>query len=262
MILGASGTIGSAIFRRLSQEKTLRVVGTCFSARQKESPDMIRFSLETDILPLLRQVRPDVIVSAMRGDFGEQLSAHETAADCLREHGGKMIFLSTVNVFDGGMDRPHYEEDTREPVSAYGRFKLQCEDLLRDRLGRQAAVLRLPFVWGKNSPRMEAVRAGCAAGQLEVHAIQSNHAADLQIAELVEWIIREDRSGTFHVGTSDIIGYEPFMERLIAAMGVKKPRFVRGEAAGVMAVLNSRTDIPQELLDWDSERLIQYLCMP
>ena len=125
LILGASGTIGSAIFRRLSQEKTLRVVGTCFSARQKESPDMIRFSLETDILPLLRQVRPDVIVSAMRGDFGEQLSAHETAADCLREHGGKMIFLSTVNVFDGGMDRPHYEEDTREPVSAYGRFKLQ-----------------------------------------------------------------------------------------------------------------------------------------
>jgi len=262
LILGASGTVGTAVFQMLSRRKELHVFGTCFSAGRQESPSMRRFALGMELLPLLRQVRPDVIVSALRGDFGEQLSAHETAADYLKEHGGKMIFLSTVNVFDGGMDRPHYEEDTREPVSAYGRFKLQCEDLLRDRLDRQAAVLRLPFVWGKNSPRMEAVRAGCAAGQLEVHAIQSNHAADLQIAELVEWIIREDRSGTFHVGTSDIIGYEPFMERLIAAMGVKKPRFVRGEAAGVMAVLNSRTDIPQELLDWDSERLIQYLCMP
>ena len=109
---------------------------------------------------------------------------------------------------------------------------------------------------------MEAVRAGCSAGELEVYDIQCNHAADLQIAELVEWIIREDKSGTFHVGTSDIVGYEPFMERLIAAMGEKKPRFVRGEAAGVMAVRNSRTDIPHKLLDWDSERLIQYLCMP
>lgn len=262
MILGASGTIGSAIFRRLSQEKALRVVGTCFSAQQKESPVMIRFSLETGILPLLRLVRPDVIVSALRGDFGMQLSAHETAADYLRAHGGKMIFLSTVNVFDGSMDRPHYEGDYRASVSAYGRFKLRCEDLLLDRLGHQAVVLRLPFVWGKKSPRMEAVRAGCAAGQLEVYDIRSNHAADMQIAEFAAWMIREDKRGTFHVGTSDIIGYESFMERLIAAMGVKKPRFIRGEAAGVMAALNSRTDIPRELLNWDSERLIQYLCVP
>jgi len=262
LILGASGTIGSAIFRRLSQEKTLRVAGTCFSARQKESPDLIRFSLEADILPLLRQVRPDVIVSALRGDFGKQLAVHEAAANYVFAHSGKMIFLSTVNVFDGSLEKPHYESDARIAHSDYGRFKLQCEDLLWDRLGRQAAVLRLPFVWGKNSPRMEAVRAGCSAGELEVYDIQCNHAADLQIAELVEWIIREDKSGTFHVGTSDIVGYEPFMERLIAAMGEKKPRFVRGEAAGVMAVLNSRTDIPHKLLDWDSERLIQYLCMP
>ena len=173
-----------------------------------------------------------------------------------------MIFLSTVNVFDGSMDRPHYEEDPREPASGYGGFKMQCEDLLRERLNRQAVILRLPFVWGRNSPRMQAVSAGCAAGQLEVYDIQSNHASDLQAAELIEWIILEDQSGTFHVGTQDVIDYRQFIERLIAAMGAKKPRFVQGEAHGVMAALNSRTDLPHRTLSWDSERLIQYLCTP
>lgn len=262
LILGASGTVGTAVFQMLSRRKELHVVGTFFSAGRQESPSMRRFALGMDLLPLLRQVRPDVIVSALRGDFGEQLSAHETAADYLKEHGGKMIFLSTVNVFDGSMDRPHYEEDPREPASGYGRFKMQCEDLLRERLNRQAVILRLPFVWGRNSPRMQAVSAGCAAGQLEVYDIQSNHASDLQAAELIEWIILEDQSGTFHVGTQDVIDYRQFIERLIAAMGAKKPRFVQGEAHGVMAALNSRTDLPHRTLSWDSERLIQYLCTP
>ena len=261
LVLGASGTAGSAIFRRLSRCAGWAVTGTCCMARP-EGRAMVRFSLEqpASICSLLETVRPALVVSALRGDFEKQLAAHALAADYLREHGGKIIYLSTANVFDAHMERPHYETDPRASASTYGQFKIQCEDLLQSRLGSRAVILRLPFVWGKHSPRMQAVQAGCRAGELEVYTgLSSNHAADVQIAEWVEWIIREDQGGVFHVGTTDVVPYQAFLERIIAAAGMKPPRLVQQESPGILAVLSSRTDLPASL-SWDSGQLVRCLC--
>ena len=48
-----------------------------------------------------------------------------------------MIYLSTANVFDGSLGEPHYEGDARVSDSDYGRFKIQCEDLLQNRMGKR-----------------------------------------------------------------------------------------------------------------------------
>lgn len=262
LILGASGTAGNALFRRLSRCEDMRIYGTYFSAAQENDPYMIRFSVEhpDDLCALLEQVRPDTVISALRGDFEKQLKAHEKAAEYLADNNGKMVFLSTANVFDGRLDRPYYETDTPVSVSDYGQFKIRCEDMLRDMIGDRAAVLRLPFVWGRNSPRLQAVKEGCKSGKLEIYAdFSCNHVSDIQIADFIEWIIREDKSGIFHVGTSDVTDYSRFIERLTGKMGVEQPELVPREASGVMAVVSRRDDIPDNL-KWDSERLIRYLC--
>jgi len=262
LILGASGTAGAAVFRQLSRCGDWKITGTYCSAKPADASSMLRFSLEPPdgICRVLEAVRPDLVVSALRGDFEKQLAAHAQIAAYLRANRGKIIYLSTVNVFDALWERPHFETDARASGSAYGQFKIQCEDLLRNRLGSRAVILRLPFVWGKHSPRMQAVRAGCEAGQLEVYAgFSSNHAADAQIAGWVQWIIQEDKEGIFHVGTSDVVPYQAFLERLAAAAGLKQPQWIPRESPGVAAVLSSRTDLPDSL-KWDSGRLVQYLC--
>lgn len=35
----------------------------------------------------------------------------------------------------------------------------------------------------------------------------SNYVTDVQIAEYVEWIVREKKEGIFHVGTTDVIDH-------------------------------------------------------
>ncbi len=80
-----------------------------------------------------------------------------------------LIYLSSVNVFDDVLDRPHYEGDVRAYRNGYGQFKIRCEDLLRERLGDRAIILRTPFVWGRGSPRVREIAAGCKAGQLHVY---------------------------------------------------------------------------------------------
>ena len=104
------------------------------------------------------------------------------------------------------------------------------------------------------------MKAGCETGQLKSYTdFFSNHVSDIQIAQMIQWIIDEDKDGVFHVGTSDVIGYQCFIEQLIAAMGMKKPQFELQKMPAVMAVLSNRKDIPNEL-NWDSKKLIRYLC--
>ena len=59
LILGASGTVGSAALKLLSQEKDLEISGTYFSTLQKEASSMIHFSVEfpNDIYSILEQAR-------------------------------------------------------------------------------------------------------------------------------------------------------------------------------------------------------------
>ena len=73
------------------------------------------------------------------------------------------------------------------------------------------------------------------------------------------WIINEDKDGIFHVGTSDVISYQCFIEQVIEAMGMKRPEFAFQESPGVMAALSNRKDIPG-MLKWNSQELIRYLC--
>lgn len=262
LLLGASGTVGSAIFDHLSRDKGLKVTGTCFSSAHKNSPDMLRFCVECpdDIRPILERVRPDVVISSLRGDYNGQLSTHENIAKYLMTNNGKMIYLSTANVFDGKLDRPHYETDTRISDSDYGQFKIQCEDLLLSQMDNRVVILRLPFVWGRNSPRMQAVKDGCKSGQVNVYTnFFSNHASDLQIARIIRWIISENKEGIFHIGTSDVVSYPSFIKQLIAAAGMNPPQYIFQENPGTMAVLSSRDDIP-DTFRFGSQDLIQYLC--
>ena len=112
LILGATGTVGTAIYRQLSQEKDWEIWGTYCSSKQKDS-SMLRFSVEMPdkIHSLLGQVRPDLVISSLRGNFDRQLTVHESIAGYLSANGGKIIFISTANVFDGNCKKKHYEND-------------------------------------------------------------------------------------------------------------------------------------------------------
>lgn len=261
LVLGASGTVGAAVFKLLSCEKSLNTMGTYYSSDPENFPGLLHFSVETpkDINSILKQTRPDYVISSLRGDFNKQLIVHENIAEYLINNGGKMLYLSSANVFDGNSDRPHYEDDAVVSNTDYGQFKIQCEALLRNRMGDRAILLRLPFVWGRNSPRLQEVKTGCEIGKLEVYTdFYSNHASDVQVAETIQWIIKKDKRGIFHVGTSEVINYQCFIGQLIGAMEMKSPEFIYQKAPKTMAVLSSRKDVPDEL-KWTTGKLVRYL---
>lgn len=262
LVLGASGTVGTAVYRRLSQFNIFDVYGTYFH-HKPDALQMRYFSVEESdrIRDLLEEITPDIVISALRGDFQKQVEVHKIAAEYLRCHQGKLLYFSTANVFDAELDFPHYENDSPRSDSEYGRFKILCENKIREILGNQAVILRLPFVFGKNSVRMCQIKDGCEMGTLDVYKdLFSNYAADIQIADYIEWIVRNRKEGIFHIGTTDIMRYTDFITRLILKLGKGCPAFQYLEAAGTMAVMTERKDIPLRLA-WNVDKLIDFLCI-
>lgn len=253
LILGASGLAGSAVMRALQTEGH-SVSGTyCTSSDHNGAPNMLRFDLSEpqSILPLLEQTRPDVVISCLRGDFDRQLEAHGLAADFLRQHGGKLVYLSTANVFDRDLSRPHYEGDALCSDSTYGQFKIACEQLLRDRLGDNCIILRPPEIYGRDCPRLRAlIRSARSGSPVRTYEnLSVNYATDVQIARWTAFILKHDLRGVFHVGTRDVSDYTAFLDRLAGRLGLPHPVYsvVPSDTPTYQAVLPGRKDIPAAL---------------
>ena len=100
LILGASGLAGAEIRRTLDTPGNL-VYGSC--RNPAGAAGLCRYDLDGpgDLEAVLEETRPEAIVSCLRGDYEKQLEAHRTAGDYLAGRGGRRVYLSTANVFDG-----------------------------------------------------------------------------------------------------------------------------------------------------------------
>lgn len=248
LVLGASGYLGGVITRRLAAAG-FEVWGTCRSAAgtgrllpldaaDPDAPDA-----------LLDRFAPQGVVSCLRGPFEAQLRCHgRLAAYACRAPEVRVVYLSSANVFDGELTRPHTEAEPPCPKSDYGRFKAECEALLCRSLGPQCAVLRLPQVWGPASPRFCELRRAVAAGA-PVDAAENlflNAALDVQVACITESLLRAGGQGIYHVGTRTACGQAEFLRLVCARAGLAAPalRVERLPENEYFAVLPDRGDAP------------------
>ena len=153
LLTGASGFLGSTIFKRLAAKHEL--VGLCHS---QAATGLVQCDIrEADAFSVvLREHSPDLVVHAAAyrdPDFCEDKPEEchrlnvvplETLCASLPD-GVRLIQVSTDYVFDG--DHPPYSEQSpTSPVNEYGRSKVAAEDIVNQREG--SIVLRMPVLVG------------------------------------------------------------------------------------------------------------------
>ena len=76
--------------------------------------------------------------------------APRALADAIREHGGRMLQLSTDFVFNGQQGSPYRVGQSRDPLGVYGASKASGEEAVEELLGTsgQGVVLRTSWVMG------------------------------------------------------------------------------------------------------------------
>ncbi len=256
LIFGASGYIGGYL-KGFLETRCKYVAGT-FCSRSIENAadeDMFFYDLqkEQSLQAILEQRDWDVLVSCLRGDFQQQIKAHQRMAEYVkRDADKKLIFFSTANVFDGVPECGHYEEDTPKSVSTYGTYKIACEKMIQEELGTQGIILRIPEVWGENCPRILQIKANIQK-QEPVPVYKNyclNYVTPGRIGAWLVYMLEHDLQGIFHVGTKDMEDYAEFRRTVINKNQLGKVSYtVLGECPTkqIQAVLPGRREIPEEL---------------
>jgi len=208
LIFGASGTVGSALYDALSDEHDV------FATFNKNKPDnaqpkrWLKFDIAnvaaTDYI--LEAVRPDMVISSLTGQFDLQMAVHSRIAAHLKSSGHRLIFMSTANVFDGDMRGGHNEDSATHAISQYGKFKVSCEDLLKDILGEKCLIVRLPKILSRDfaTKMIEQIKEG--------KPVYSNLYINLNtaqnVAQAIRHCIQSDKSGILHLPSHDHISID------------------------------------------------------
>lgn len=158
-VIGASGQVGGAILSYLDSELKHETIGT-YAANRPPSLDLshldITSSADVDELLAVEEPAHVYLSSSYTNVDGCQLDeAHSrqvnvdgvvsVAAACKR-YGHKLIYFSSDYVFDG-VDGPYSEESSPNPISVYGRHKVEAESHVLDL--PESLVLRTTVVYGQ-----------------------------------------------------------------------------------------------------------------
>tara|TARA_R110002049_G_scaffold39786_1_gene122079 strand:- start:284 stop:1114 length:831 start_codon:yes stop_codon:yes gene_type:complete len=253
LIIGASGFIGNAIYKELCA--FYDTYGTyCFTEKEfKENGQFFEYDVEqTDIYELLERIKPDYIISAIRGNFTAQVLAHQHIVEYISTYKCKLLYLSSANVFDAYSKYPSYELDKTLSLSIYGRLKIKIENMLLRLPKSKAIIVRLPMVFGNNSPRIKEIKTLLNAKEpIEVFPNLIFNVTHIEkLTQQIHYIINQNKTGIFHLGSNDLVHHEDFTKDIIKKIGLYNPIYKRVYTSNedrYLAVLPKSNKLPKHL---------------
>ncbi len=252
LILGASGFIGNSLYKELCNY--FDTYGTYYSKKSFENNKrFFHYDLEEDdIFKVVEKVKPDFIISSLRGNFTAQVQAHIHLMEYLSKHNCKLYFISSANVFDAYSKFPSYENDKTLSESIYGRLKIRIENMMMRIPKSKIAILRVPMVFGNTSPRVKELKTLLESNEpIEVFPnLIINVTNDDRFTQQVHYLINQDKYGIFHLGSTDLVHHEDFIKEVTKRLGNYHPIFKKVFTTNedrYLAALPRKNKLPKNL---------------
>lgn len=229
-ISGASGLLGDNCLKHFKAQNH-EVIGSHFSYA---TPDTVPFNTldrnATDNFDVIG-FQPNVIVhcgalthvdyceSNVEESYTKTVQSTINLLELCKETGATFVFISTDYVFDG-VHGPYKEDDAVNPLSIYGKHKLEAEQIVMNS-GVPYLILRVTNVYGdeiRGKNFIARIIEQCEAGQHltltlphDQYASPTN-AWDIARAMLV--LLENKHQGIYHICSTD------YMNRVELAMKV------------------------------------------
>ncbi|MFZ4519602.1 MAG: sugar nucleotide-binding protein [Microthrixaceae bacterium] len=247
LVTGGAGLVGSWLARTAPEELagsplelhlTVRRSAVPADAVRQATVHTVELSDAAAVADLLDRVRPDVVVHTAYTQSSREdvVVATEVVAGAAAGVGAALVFTSTDVVFAG--DRPPYAEDARpDPVTDYGRWKLEAERAALAAVP-DAAITRTSLVVALDPPdrgtagMADTWRAGRPVRLFHDELRQPIRVEDL-VAEL--WAIlalrRAERAGIWHLPGPEKLSRLVLGERMAAALSLGPVPILSASAA-------------------------------
>ena len=259
LLLGKNGQVGWELQRSLAPLGEL-------IACDFDSPGELRadFSRPESLRPLIRAVRPDVIVNSAAHtavdkaesevEFARALNA--TAPGVVAQEaatlGALLVHYSTDYVFGGSGNAPRTEDAATAPLSVYGRTKLEGEELIRAS-GCAHLILRTSWVYAARGGNFARTMLKLAAERETLNVIDDQFGAPTGaelLADITAHIVLRTRAepalyGTYHCvagGETNWHGYARFVIEWARARG----QAIKVAADGIQPIATTAYPTPAQ----------------
>lgn len=158
VIIGAGGNIGSQLLKSASLNKMTNLIPVT-RVPDKSTKNQINFDFEfdspvnklsfieeNDVVVILAGItKPNLVFEDKEKSRLINVEKMSNLIDFLRDKQCKVIFVSSVEVFDGH-NAPYSEKSFRNPLNLYGKQKAEIElKLERDFESSQYKIIRIPW---------------------------------------------------------------------------------------------------------------------
>ena len=274
LITGRDGQVGWEC------QRSLQALGEVVSVSRSEAD----LASPTAIRDLVAAAAPDLIVNTAaytavdRAESEPDLAyavnavAPAVLAESVRRSGAALVHLSTDYVFDGMKDGPYVESDVCNPLSVYGRTKMQGEQAVLAS-GAPALVLRTSWVYAMRGSNFLRTIVRLAREREELRIVDDQWGAPTwarSIAEAIAVIAARAgndrqsvaeafavRGGLYHLTAAGSTNWHQFAVALLARIadpGRRLSRIVpiptRDYPTPARRPANSRLDCGRLARDW------------
>jgi dTDP-4-dehydrorhamnose reductase len=137
--------------------------------------------------------------------------------------------------------------------------------MLNEILGEQLIIIRIPAIWGKDSPRLNLIRESIKQDKMiDVYSnLICSNLLDAVLARQLRYIIENKLKGIFHLASVDLMAYGQFFEQIVKTVASDKNilrynLFQDNENTHYFALKSNREDIPDSL-QCKNKDIISYL---
>lgn len=226
-VTGKNGQVVSALQALASDELEIVALGR---------PELDLAQPET-VLKALREVKPDVVVSAAAYTAVDKAESEQDIAFAVNRDGARavaqaasdigipVVHLSTDYVFDGTKDTAYVESDPTGPTSVYGRSKLEGERAVSEATDNYV-VLRTAWVYSEYGNNFVKTMLRLSENRDEINVVADQFGCPTSandIAAAVVTIARrlvEDPSaplrGVFHLSGTGETNWANFAKQIFA----------------------------------------------
>lgn len=226
LIIGGSGLVGSTLAEYAMQKYRLHLTTNEHNPSIVNVPttkvDLLKNS--KIVMDLIRDFKPENVIHTAAFSSVDFCETHPELATTLHVDitndiakvcssiGSRLTYFSTDAVFDGKLNRKYKEEDAPNPISHYGKTKLQAEKIILENSDKNI-ILRTTVIYGKHSrSRFTNWVLDLLKRHEIVEAYTDQHNTPTLVNDLAEIILRVielEKGGLYHAtGRTCLSRYE------------------------------------------------------
>ena len=240
LVTGCNGQLGRAVRKEYAGEEV-----TFINTDVTEGEGVLALDI-TDVdavMELVRREKPDVIINCAahtnvdlcekQWDSAYRINAigPRNLSIAATAVGAKMIHVSTDYVFEGNGTRPYTEFDAPNPISAYGKTKLEGERFVQAFADRYF-ILRTAWLYGEGKNFVKTMLR-LAENHDEVSVVDDqvgSPTSAVELARMIHYLEKTDNYGIFHATCEGDTNWADFAETIFKKAGkVTKVRHVSSE---------------------------------